>query len=1292
MYLRLPWIVGQAGLYTTIGIVLVAHLISVTTGLSISSIATDKKVQAGGNYYIISRSLGLPIGGTLGIALFFGLSLSVSLYIIGFSESFLGFWGLEVSKKNIRIAGTLAIAAVTTITFISTSLAIKTQYFIMTAIGLSLISILLGKSDLAPAQPLLWPLETSAPVMVLFGIFFPAVTGFEAGVSMSGDLRDPKKSIPGGTLSAIVVGLLVYVGLPFFFSFRVEPDALVNNPNVLLDLSFFWPLVVAGIWGATISSAMGSILGAPRILQATSVDRITPRVFAKGYGSLNEPRNALLLTFAIAEVGILIGELNIIARVVSIFFITAYGFLNLSCAIENWASTDFRPAFKIPTWVSIIGSIACFLVMIELDLLVLVAGTIIMGAVFLYLTNKELTLESGDTWEGVWSSVIRSGLNRITRGTSHRRNWRPNVILFSGGSGARPHLVELGKWIVHKRGILSSFHLHEDPRAKVLFSKSQQTLRDDQDFPGLFSRKMECRDIYEGMETIARVYGFSGIDPNMVMMGWARDGGKSEGYAGLLQQLMSLDYNLLLLDYDEELGFGKQERIDIWWRGANNNASLALMLLKFLTASEAWQKSKARLLIISEDSNIINKLYRNTNRLLADQRIEAEVKVINNAIEKRPVAEIIRMESSDADLIVLGMPDVLPENVARYTADTNSLIDDLGTVLLVYASSYFEAPYIGLADVTLDGRRAHPDEEATWGAGQPEMVYPAQEELAVHLRTLHSRVESVMHEYRTGFLQAVHELNREFITELRSLSEDYFKALRNHWSDGDHPRFPRHFARVQSDMLFQSRRLFRKYKTDTLPIQAQNLEHGIEFVLSKLTALPGEFPGEVPVYYEPEYSEPRQGDSLSLRALKLRKRMARRLLGRPARMKLDIRRLADYFVAVPVRRGIYEQLQSFGTASYRLNSEIQKWFSMARDAFMAIERRLQQKELSAGMIEEEGRRLVERLQDIAGHHNAEAREIYRELLRHIRESMQQLSGELGGLEARRRILRRLRIPGASRELLSTLERAPALWNKNLSLVTHFSELELALMVGLNRLDTIMDRRSKELLLSIDNNALSVLSELRAALEAFSRELAADPAAAFRWAFDELRLFDGDSAAQDLLADLQDATEELPESIDIISEESFQDIETRQFEEVEVVTVALRRLVDYLLETELVNPIRAEAARAASQLEESLNQVQDITRLICYTSAIGGTGEDRGGHDTDGALPAMVRNALKRFGEEEERIRQVRQDLMEAFQRRLAAAFEKMNPYVLVRGAQSLGQYMRAHEGRRVLSQVEIKSR
>ena len=490
MYLRFPSIIGQAGLINTIGIIVIAHIISITTSLSVASLSTDKPVQTGGTYFMISRSLGLPIGGTLGFALFVGLSFSVSLYLIGFAESFLQYWGFDNTINTIRLTGTIVLVAVTTITFISTSLAIKSQYFIMAAIGLSLLSIFFGNHEFAPTEINMAPLANAAPFMVLFGIFFPAVTGFEAGVSMSGDLKNPKKSLPAGAMLAVGIGFVVYIGLALFYAFNVDANALANDPQILFKISLVPALVIAGIWGATLSSALGSILGAPRILQAIAMDKIAPKVFAKGTGKTNEPRNALLLAFVIAEAGILIGELDVIARIVSMFFITTYAFLNLASAIESWSSSDFRPAFKIPKFVSILGTLSAFIVMILLDFLALAGATIVLGLLYFYLQRKELILESGDAWSSFWTNLAKRALLKLSIQKADKRNWRPNIILFSGGEQARPHLVEIGLSLTGKLGSLTDFDLVSGQESsKILTSTSDKKKNKN---PNYFVRQFAC--------------------------------------------------------------------------------------------------------------------------------------------------------------------------------------------------------------------------------------------------------------------------------------------------------------------------------------------------------------------------------------------------------------------------------------------------------------------------------------------------------------------------------------------------------------------------------------------------------------------------------------------------------------------------------------------------------------------------------------------------------------------------------------------------------------------------------
>jgi len=692
MYLRMGWVVGNAGLFGTIVIVVIAHIISVSTGLSVSSISTDKKVGAGGIYYILSRSMGIPIGGAIGIALYIGTALSIALYLIGFAESINGYFGFETDINGLRLSGTIALIALTLIALISTSFALKTQFIILVAIVVSLVSIFIGTTDYVPETINYISDKESVPMEVIFAIFFPAVTGFTAGIAMSGDLENPKRSIPVGTIAAITVGFVVYIVLAFFLYYTIDAEILKNDYNILMKIAFFAPAVAAGIWGATLSSALGGILGAPRILQAMSLDKITPKIFGKGKGKNDEPINALLLVFVIAQLGVLIGELDVIARVVSMFYLAAYGFINLSFFLESWANPDFQPTFKVKRWVGLIGFAACFGVMFKLDMIAMFASIVIILGVYYWLQQKQISLLSSDVWLSVWKKIVANGLKKIeSKPIETSNNWNPNIILFSGRSEHRAYLVELGKTISGRTGIVTNFSLIVDKNEGKPIPKSEQIVKDEYfDKVGVFARQIKVDNIYSGIENIASIFGFSGVDPNTIMMGWPKGLENSEDYSKMTQKLLYLDYNLLYLDFDRKTKFGNYQTIDLWWRETDSkNAEMMLNIARFIIQSPKWNKTNIRVLFVNNSSIDRAIIENNILNLVEDLRVNVEIKVINNAVEQIPFYELIANESIHTDLTLLGIPNFNIKKQAQFVTKTTHLFEAIGSTLMVKASENF---------------------------------------------------------------------------------------------------------------------------------------------------------------------------------------------------------------------------------------------------------------------------------------------------------------------------------------------------------------------------------------------------------------------------------------------------------------------------------------------------------------------------------------------------------------------------------------------------------------------------
>ncbi|MDR2084899.1 MAG: AAA family ATPase [Bacteroidales bacterium] len=698
MYLRLGWIVGQAGLYKTLIIIAIAHIISFSTGLSISSIATDKRIKSGGIYYILSRSLGLPMGGAIGIAISLAMILTIALQIIAFSESFLSiepianFLGLVPGIPAYRLIGTITLILIAVIALISTSSAIKTQYFVLGAVILSIISIILGfiiNTDIHPVTPNLSGIDTQLPFMVLFGIFFPAATGFTTGVAMSGDLKDPKKSIPVGVMSAIATGFVTYITLAICFAFFVDRNLLLTDTNFLTKVAWNPTLVYLGIWGATISTALGSILGAPRILQAIGYDKIIPQFFAKGYGKNNEPRNALIFIIILAECFLLIGDLNVIAPIATMFFMVSYAFINLAFVLEKWSSTDFRPSFNVSRYIGLVGFIACIFVMFELNKVAMLLSFLVMGLLYLYIRRKKIQLEYGDVWQSVLLTITRNSLRRISKRKLENRNWQPNVIVFSGGNDSRPYLVDFGKWLIGKHGFLSNFNLKITTDNKFYIADDDNSIIEEGNKDQWIEAKIyKCRNIYEGIETISGTYGFTGIEPNTIILGFDNTTADHERFSQMLSNISSLSKNILMMHFNDDNGFGNKKIIDIWITPGEQDIAFTLNLVKLLWTNENWSQSSLRINVVSNNNSAYSFIYNKLNTVINQMRIVADIRIINNGIDGKSVHSLIESHSTDSDLIFVAMPDFTKNPNVAY-----SKIYDISkiakTIIFVEASKDF---------------------------------------------------------------------------------------------------------------------------------------------------------------------------------------------------------------------------------------------------------------------------------------------------------------------------------------------------------------------------------------------------------------------------------------------------------------------------------------------------------------------------------------------------------------------------------------------------------------------------
>ncbi|HLU67706.1 MAG TPA: hypothetical protein VKZ63_15590, partial [Kofleriaceae bacterium] len=617
LFLRFGYAVGHTGLAGAMAIIVLGHLVTLPTAMALSEIATNRKVEGGGEYYIISRSFGLRIGAAIGVSLFLSQAVSISFYCIAFAESFrpLQPWfestlGIPFDPRFISLPLTVGMIALMLTK--GADLGVAALYVVSAVLTASLLLFFLGSPVEGHAGDLMLTnhVDEPDPFFMVFAICFPAFTGMTAGVGLSGDLKDPSRSIPRGTLLGTGIGLVVYVAVVWKLAASAPADQLAGNQLIMADIALWGPIIPIGLACATLSSAIGSILVAPRTLQAIARDRCFPlgrnnAMLARGVGAANEPRNATLVTGALATAVVAMGNVDFVARLISMFFMVTYGALCSISFLEHFAANpSYRPTFRSRWYLSLVGAVMCFLMMFQMDpLFAVLALTAMVG---LYWVSRFAPAGGSndvvEIFRGVMSQATRHMRIRMQRNRgelSSGKNWRPSIVSVSSRTfQASPAALRLLGWLCERHGFGTYLHYLPGLLDRQTYEQSRELegrlLEMVRDVPGVFVDTIVSPSYRTALAQTLQVPGVSGMENNTVLLSFSRFD-QEEVVSEVVDSALfaSVASKNILILRDGPRHFGDRRKIHIWlnWNDGEN-AALMTILAYILVGHKEWRHAQ----------------------------------------------------------------------------------------------------------------------------------------------------------------------------------------------------------------------------------------------------------------------------------------------------------------------------------------------------------------------------------------------------------------------------------------------------------------------------------------------------------------------------------------------------------------------------------------------------------------------------------------------------------------------------------------------------------------------------
>lgn len=709
LFLRFGYAVGSLGFVGVLFLIIIGHLVTIPTALALSEIATNKRVEGGGEYYVISRSFGLNIGSTIGITLYLSQAISIAFYIIAFTEAFSFFFDFFFNTFNFHIPRQfISIPSIVGLFFLiykkGTNMGMKILYLIVTILFISILMFFLGgNSDSEESSRLFlsnFGIKNFDNFFIVLAIIFPAFTGMTAGVGLSGDLKNPGKSIPKGTIAATLLGMIVYIAVGYKLAGSATTIQLTENQMIMTKIAIGGSFIIPiGLAASTLSSALGSAMVAPRTLQALAKDSIFPSkkindFLIKEREKDGEPINSTIFTFALALIFVFMGDINAVAIIISMFFLLTYGSLCLISFLHHFGSSpSYRPVFKSRWWLSLIGFVISVWIMFRINMFYAIFAFSILTIIYIYLNNIH---KNRSGFEAIFTNSI-SQLMRNLRLFFQKQNgkklfsdWRPSIICVSNKTFLRMNAIRLLNWIAYKYGFSTYLHEIEGDFTKENYQKAEKEkfklIKETEGKSSVFIDTIISPSRLISLTQAIQTPGISGLSNNMVLFEFGK--GETNEITEAINHYNTIkvgNFDFLFLSSSLKTTLYKGG-IHIWINNIDeNNINLMIMLSFIISTHPDWKKSNIIVHVITINDEHIDFIDR-FKTLIRSGRIPIildNVEFIKQE-ENESYSNVINVNATYTGLNIIGINDAL---ITKFGEKLFSGYDNLGDVIFVCSNN-----------------------------------------------------------------------------------------------------------------------------------------------------------------------------------------------------------------------------------------------------------------------------------------------------------------------------------------------------------------------------------------------------------------------------------------------------------------------------------------------------------------------------------------------------------------------------------------------------------------------------